>query len=46
MYIVLLGIKRHHVLKSGDVGDWSKHQDEDWLIWKGRQDDVVKIFGK
>merc|ERR1719232_515634 len=40
------GIKSHPLFKSGDLGEWSKHHDEDWLIWKGRQDDVVKIFEK
>ena len=43
---VFPGIKSHPLFKSGDLGEWSKHHDEDWLIWKGRQDDVVKIFGK
>ena len=36
----------HSVLKTGDIGEWIQHEQEDWLLWKGRHDDVVKILGK
>ena len=32
----------HPTVNTGDLGEWCG----DHLVWRGRQDDVVKMFGK
>ena len=33
----------HSRLNTGDIGEWSE---ENYLLWKGRKDDLVKVFGR
>ena len=33
----------HSRLNTGDVGEWAE---ENYLLWKGRKDDIVKVFGR
>ena len=42
--ILFLEMQISSEVNTGDIGSWS--EDKTMLFWKGRKDDVVKIFGR
>ena len=31
------------LLHTGDIGEWTE---QNYLVWKGRKDDIAKVFGR
>ena len=36
-------LSEHPLLHTGDIGEWTEGNN---LVWKGRKDDIAKVFGR
>ena len=36
-------LSEHPRLHTGDIGEWTEGNN---LVWKGRKDDIAKVFGR